>query len=793
MVSISTIFGIIAAVLLGAVLLAAVIFLFSKIFGFTFLVLRNIFRFIGEEVTDTLRFVGAVLASILFAPLVIFSIIIGRWSASKHYAGAFMAELRSAGRCVYRVAIGNVARLFGVSKALEGVEQRVPEMMAAAPTRDKPSKRVGMFEGYTIVGSLKGGGSGGKLYIAEPDEIKQAVFAKRKLGKVEQVVIKVFSLKDGSSLPQIVRESRALDAARSLGLVLEHQMAPERFYYVMRYVPGEALSVITHRMHSLSQAEGLDLDHMQSLMGYAEDLLIALDTYHNAELWHKDVKPDNIIIDGQGESAKAHLVDFGLITPMRSAMTLTTHGTEYFRDPELVRQALRGVKVHQIDGSKFDVYAAGAVLFSMIEDSFPAHGGLSQITKRCPEALRWIVRRAMAEYDRRYPSAAAMLADLRVVIEAQDPFTIKPIDLPSVSQGDVAAAQRVESLNPSVFDEAVSFAASPVPPRVGAPNHANARAKGVRVTRPKAHVTGWWSGKYAVAGGMPRKAQRPAPQGKGRVQNVNANVNVRAQAERSLRDVSDRKPAGVQVREARKRAHQMRNRAGTRIKSNRRQRKDYSNTPGVGVVFAGLFGLIILFGGAIVGGALLMETFSDSNVHVSAPAAPLPPMHGEDSTHVSVAVNSQSHPQDQHVSYQNMHKIDAEMLFVPMLSQPVDPELFAEIEIGLTEFQSMGVELIGGVSSTDDQSSELAIELTAQLQNAIGSLPLDSPEFSMKTQKWLESQSIDGVLIFANKPGSIDEHVALMIMDNFHTKTSISERTVHDLLLVLNGNGYGHK
>ena len=72
--------------------------------------------------------------------------------------------------------------------------------------------------------------------------------------------------------------------------------------------------------------------------------------------------------------------------------------------------------------------------------------GLSQITKRCPEALRWITRRAMAEYDRRYPSAAAMLADLQVVMDAKDPFALKPIDLPSVSQGDDAAEDMIESI-----------------------------------------------------------------------------------------------------------------------------------------------------------------------------------------------------------------------------------------------------------------------------------------------------------------------------------------------------------
>ena len=44
-------------------------------------------------------------------------------------------------------------------------------------------------------------------------------------------------------------------------------------------------------------------------------------------------------------------MDFGLVTPLRSAMTLTTHGTEYFRDPEMVRMALKGVKGKPPKGS----------------------------------------------------------------------------------------------------------------------------------------------------------------------------------------------------------------------------------------------------------------------------------------------------------------------------------------------------------------------------------------------------------------------------------------------------------
>jgi serine/threonine protein kinase len=116
-------------------------------------------------------------------------------------------------------------------------------------------------------------------------------------------------------------------------------------------------------------------------------------------------------------------------------MTLTTHGTEYYRDPELVRMAMKGVRVHEVSGAKFDLYSAGAVIYSMIEDGFPAQGSLSPINRRCPEALAWIVRRAMADVDRRYDSALQMASDLDVLLAATDPYSVKPAALPSMGDG----------------------------------------------------------------------------------------------------------------------------------------------------------------------------------------------------------------------------------------------------------------------------------------------------------------------------------------------------------------------
>jgi serine/threonine protein kinase len=179
------------------------------------------------------------------------------------------------------------------------------------------------------------------------------------------------------------------------------------------------------------------------------------------------VQPEPPLGDG-----RAHLVDFGLLTPLRGTMTLTTHGTEYFRDPEMVRMALRGVKVHEVDGARFDVYGAGAVLYAVLENSFPASGGLSPITRACPEALKWVVRRAMTDYARRYPSAAAMLADLRVVQSAARAGTLSSLrvtDLPSMRDG--AGGGEV----PGAGSPAVAVPSAPVeaPPALAAPAFAH--------------------------------------------------------------------------------------------------------------------------------------------------------------------------------------------------------------------------------------------------------------------------------------------------------------------------------
>jgi hypothetical protein len=426
-----------ALVIILLLIVAAVVAAFAAIFILIPLCkgigwcIRHIYRFVAGEISDVLRVVGAVITVPFLCLFTVASVVFGRWSAASHFGRSVKDEILTMGAATYRVAIGHPARFLCLTALTDGLERRLPNAIAEAPGPDKPRGAKGAFDGYRIVGSLPGGGSGSKLYVAEPDDMKRAAFARRGMEDIAQVVIKSFSLSDGSSLPQIVRESRSLDAAKDLGLVLEHNLSPDRFYYVMEYVPGESLTRVAQRWHAVSGDNGLRTNDLRTALGYMSDLCRTLSAYHRGGLWHKDVKPDNVIVDGD----RAHLVDLGLITHMRSAMTLTTHGTEYFRDPELVRMALKGVKVNEVEGARFDVYGVGAALYSVIENSFPAHGGLSQLTRRCPEAARWIIRRAMTDYDKRYGSMEEMLADIETVRNAPDPYAVRPADLPSMRGG----------------------------------------------------------------------------------------------------------------------------------------------------------------------------------------------------------------------------------------------------------------------------------------------------------------------------------------------------------------------
>jgi serine/threonine protein kinase len=389
--------------LVGATLFA--VFVVVPIIGHMFTFVGRFIRFVFQEIRDAILIPIAIFVGVIKLLRATLCVVLARWDIVHQ-------EMDSAKPRFVEAYDRTVALLIDNPLGVIGIKTSKPaQVIRAAKITTTPQN---LFEGYSLIGTLPSGGSGAKIYVAQRAKDKKTV------------VIKSFEIASGSQLPQIVRESRAMESAKKLGLVLEHSLDNERFWYAMPYHNGDHLGVVTNAIHN--KTNKLSETQLQTILSYQQTLLLTLHEYHEAGLWHKDVKPDNIII----HDGSAHLVDLGLVTPLASAMTLTTHGTEYFRDPELVRQAMRGVKVHQVDGSKFDVYGAGAVLYFMLENTFPAHGGLSDFSKESPECIRWIVRRAMADYDKRYNSIHEMLLDVETILRAKHPAGVRPADLPSM-------------------------------------------------------------------------------------------------------------------------------------------------------------------------------------------------------------------------------------------------------------------------------------------------------------------------------------------------------------------------
>jgi hypothetical protein len=286
----------------------------------------------------------------------------------------------------------------------------------------------------------------------------------------------------------------------------------------------------------------------------------------------------------------------------------------------MVRLALKGVKVHEVNGAKFDIFGAGAVLYSVLENSFPAHGVLSQISKKCPDALKWIVRRAMADYDNRYETAGQMLADLQFVRGATDPFSVRVADLPSMRNG--GAADYVEpvvdeemhtpfakpaSYTPRPEPVGEARAASPIPP----PNARRASA------RPKIEVTNWWRGGFRVVEDSLRdvdaalhetnsvleRAARKAEEFLG--------ANKRSAAARAAANVNRRggnptgRTAQEQLSRARARAQAAQQRAHKRMNSHRATRVYGAQiNTGVGVAVLIFLGGCVFLGGVILSSAM---------------------------------------------------------------------------------------------------------------------------------------------------------------------------------------------
>ena len=209
-------------------------------------------------------------------------------------------------------------------------------------------------------------------------------------------------------------------------------------FYVMPFIEGATLADVL-RAHG-----PLDPERAVSV---ALPILEALDHAHRNGIVHRDIKPDNVMIEAG--SGRPLLVDFGIAKRVTEDGTQTdAHaglvvGTPLYMSPE---QALGH---HDVD-ARADIYAMGALLFQMVTGTPPFDGSTSAdiVAKHLTEPVRfpaacaarlpaWLtdaIVKAMAKQPAdRYQSAAEMLEPLRQGARRNRAGTLVPP--PSITGG----------------------------------------------------------------------------------------------------------------------------------------------------------------------------------------------------------------------------------------------------------------------------------------------------------------------------------------------------------------------
>ena len=274
---------------------------------------------------------------------------------------------------------------------------------------------------FTLEGEIGRGGMG-VVYHARDERLKRKVAVKvlpPELAFREEIRIR------------FLREAETAARLSHPHIVPIHSVGegPEGLvYFVMAYVDGESLGARLKRRGQIPPEEARRI-----LMETAD----ALGAGHALGIVHRDVKPDNILLEGS--RGRTVLTDFGIAKALTSSTgpgTLTATGvaigTPHYMSPE------QAAGDREIDG-RSDMYSLGVVGFQMLAGELPFSAPtvpgllLKQITEQapylkdkaptCPDDLASCVMRSLEkEPEARWPTADA----LRRALESRSAPTYRP-------------------------------------------------------------------------------------------------------------------------------------------------------------------------------------------------------------------------------------------------------------------------------------------------------------------------------------------------------------------------------
>jgi Protein kinase domain len=213
------------------------------------------------------------------------------------------------------------------------------------------------------------------------------------------------------------RESRLAASLEHPHIIpIRHAGEEEGLLYItMRFVEGIDLR------QAIAARGRLPPELAVSVVGQVAE---ALDAAHRAGLVHRDVKPANVLLEGEGGEPWAYLTDFGLTRHQQASARLTKTGewmgTLDYVAPEQIRN-------ESVDG-RTDIYSLGCVLYQALigEVPFPRDSEVATLYAQLEEVtpplaglypgisreLEAVVHKATAKRPAdRYASGSELIAD----------------------------------------------------------------------------------------------------------------------------------------------------------------------------------------------------------------------------------------------------------------------------------------------------------------------------------------------------------------------------------------------
>ena len=271
-----------------------------------------------------------------------------------------------------------------------------------APVDDAPpdsAELAPLFPHLEILGLLGRGGMG-------------TVYKARQPGLDRLVALKILpraAAADPAFAERFAREARALARLDHPHIVAVYDSGESGgyFYFLMEYVEGQTLR---------EAAGGRPMSAPDALRVVGE-LCDALDYAHEEGVVHRDVKPENVLLDRKGG---VKVADFGLAKlldcgPAEATLTDAGQvmGTLNYMAPEQQEQP-------QSVGPRADVYSLGVVFYELLTGELPL-GNFEPPSKKAgtdPRLDPVVLRALSREPDRRYPGAGELKAAVEAALGA---------------------------------------------------------------------------------------------------------------------------------------------------------------------------------------------------------------------------------------------------------------------------------------------------------------------------------------------------------------------------------------